>query len=162
MLNFKEVNIMNIKEGKLNAKGLKFAIVASRFNSIVTNRLIEGAYDALIRHHAEDSDIVIYKVPGAFEIPYTALKIAKSKKYDAIICLGAVIRGETPHFDYVAAETTKGIASVSLQSELPIVYGVLTTDTMDQAIDRSGGKAGNKGAEAAMSAIELVNLNKQI
>ncbi len=153
---------MNIKEGKLNAKGFKFGIVASRFNSIVTNRLIEGAYDALIRHHADDKDIVIYKVPGAFEIPNIALKLAKSNKFDAIICLGAVIRGETPHFDYIAAETTKGIAAVGLQTDLPIVYGVLTTDTMEQAIDRSGGKSGNKGADAAMSAIEIVNLNKLI
>ena len=153
---------MNIKEGKLNAKGLKFGIIASRFNSIVTNRLIEGAYDALIRHHAEDKDISIYKVPGAFEIPHIALKLARSNKFDAIICLGAVIRGETPHFDYIAAETTKGIAAVGLQTDLPVIYGVLTTDTMDQAIDRSGGKAGNKGAEAAMSAIELVNLARLI
>ncbi len=153
---------MNIIEGKLIAKDLKFGIVVSRFNSIVTNRLIEGAYDVLIRHKAEEKDISIYKVPGAFEIPITALKLAKSKKFDAIICLGAVIRGETPHFDYIAAETTKGIAEASLKTEVPIIYGVITADTMEQAIDRSGGKAGNKGAEAALAAIELINLFKQI
>ncbi|MBU1077382.1 MAG: 6,7-dimethyl-8-ribityllumazine synthase [Spirochaetes bacterium] len=151
-----------IKEAKLNAKGIKCALIASRFNSIITNRLIEGAMDTLIRHDADEKDIDIYKVPGSFEIPVFALKLAQSKKYDTIICLSAIIRGETPHFDYVAQETTKGIAEVNLKTELPVIYGVITADSMEQAIDRAGGKSGNKGADAAMTAIEMVNLLKDI
>ncbi len=151
-----------IKEAKLNAKGIKFAIITSRFNSIITNRLIEGAMDSLIRHNADEKDVDIFKVPGSFEIPIMALKIAKSKKYDAVICLSSIIRGDTPHFDFVAQETTKGIAEVNLKTEMPVLYGVITADTMEQAIDRAGGKSGNKGADAATAAIEMVNLIKQI
>lgn len=151
-----------IKEAKLDAKGHKFALIASRFNSMVTNRLIEGAMDALLRHHAEEKDIDIYKVPGSFEMPIFALKLAKSKKYDSVVCLGAIVRGETPHFDYVAQETTKGIAEVNLKTEIPVLYGVITADSMEQAIDRAGGKSGNKGAEAATAAIEMVNLLKDV
>ena len=151
-----------INEAKLDAKGIKFGIIVSRFNSIITSRLIDGAMDALIRHKADIKDIDIYKVPGAFEVPIMALKMAKTKKFDAIICLSAIIRGETPHFDYVAQETTKGIAEVNLKTEVPVLYGVITADTMEQAIDRAGGKAGNKGSEAALAAIEMVNLIKKI
>lgn len=151
-----------VKEGNLNAENLKFAVVVSRYNSVVTNKMLEGAMDALVRHKASDRNIEIFKVPGSFEIPILAMKLGKEKKYDAIICLGAIIRGETPHFDFVAAETTKGIAEVSLKSEMPVIYGIITADTMDQAIDRAGGKSGNKGADAAKTAIEMVNLLKEI
>ena len=153
---------MKVKEGNLVAKGLKFCIIVSRFNSFITNRMLEGALDALLRHSADERDIDIYKVPGSFEIPALALKLADSNKYDAIICLGAIIRGETPHFDFVASETSKGIAEVSLKSKLPVIYGIITADTVDQAIDRSGTKAGNKGADAAVAAIEMANLFKII
>ncbi len=153
---------IKIHEGLLSAKGFKFGIVVSRFNSIITNRLIEGAVDALLRHGCEKNDIDIFKVPGSFEIPLVASKLTQTGKYNAIICLGAVIRGETPHFDFVATETTKGIAQVALKSGVPVTYGIITADTMEQAIDRAGGKAGNKGAEAAISAIEMVNLLNQI
>jgi len=149
-----------IKEAKLDAKGIKIGIIVSRFNSIITTRLLDGAMDALIRHKADVKDIDIYKVPGAFEVPVFALKLAKTKKYDTIICLSSIIRGETPHFDYIAQETTKGIAEVNLRTEMPVIYGVITADTMEQAIDRAGGKSGNKGADAAMAAIEMVNLMK--
>lgn len=149
-------------EGKIVAKGMKFGIVASRFNDFICGRLIEGAIDALTRAGADEKDIVICKVPGAFELPLAAKKLAKSNRYDAIICLGAVIRGATPHFDYISAEVSKGIASVGLETEVPVVFGVLTTDNIEQAIERAGTKSGNKGADAAMSAIEMVDLIKKI
>jgi len=145
-------------EGNLDAKGFRFGLIVSRFNSFICDRLLEGALDTLTRHGAEDTKLSVVRVPGAFEIPLLAQKMAASGKYDAIIALGAVIRGGTPHFDYVCAEVTKGVASVSLDSGLPIAFGVLTTDSVEQAIERAGTKAGNKGAEAAMSAIEMVNL----
>ncbi len=151
-----------IKQGKLDAKDIKCALVASRFNSIITNKLIEGAFDTLVRHNAYEKNIDIFKVPGSFEIPVLALKLAKSKKYDAVICLSSIIRGETPHFDFVAQETTKGIAEINLKTEIPVLYGVITADTMEQAIDRAGGKSGNKGTDAAMAAIEMVDLLKQV
>lgn len=147
-------------EGNLDAKGLKFGILVSRFNSFIGDRLLEGALDALLRHGAEDGDISVARVPGAFEIPLAAKKMAETGRYDAIICLGAVIRGSTPHFDYVAAEVSKGIANVSLDSGVPIAFGVLTTDSIEQAIERAGTKAGNKGFDAAMTAMETVNLFK--
>ncbi|MDD2735407.1 MAG: 6,7-dimethyl-8-ribityllumazine synthase [Desulfuromonadaceae bacterium] len=149
-----------IFEGKLDALGLRFGIVISRFNSFICERLLEGAVDALLRHGVENADISIVRVPGAFEIPLIAKKMAVSSKHDAIICLGAVIRGSTPHFDYVSAEVTKGVATVSLESGIPVSFGVLTTDTIEQAIERAGTKAGNKGFDAAMSAIEMVNIIK--
>lgn len=149
---------MKIIEGKLDAKGLRFGIVVSRFNSFIADRLVEGALDALMRHGAERESIHIVRVPGAFEIPMTAKKMVAADKYDAIICLGAVIRGATPHFDYVSAEVSKGIAAVSLDAGVPIAFGVLTTDNIEQAIERAGSKAGNKGFDAAVSAIEMVNL----
>lgn len=145
-------------EGKLDAKGMRVGIVVSRFNSFISERLVEGAVDALLRHGAEQDNLQIVRVPGAFEIPLTAKKLAGSGRYDAIICLGAVIRGATPHFDYVSAEVSKGIASVSLDSGVPVSFGVLTTDNIEQAIERAGTKAGNKGFEAAVGAIEMVNL----
>jgi len=151
-----------IVEGKIVAKGMKFGIVASRFNDFISGRLIEGAVDTLIRAGADDKDIQIYKVPGAFELPLTAKKLVKSARFDAVICLGAVIRGATPHFEYISAEVSKGIASVGLEAEIPVVYGVLTTDTIEQAIERAGTKSGNKGADAAMAAIEMVDLFKKI
>jgi 6,7-dimethyl-8-ribityllumazine synthase len=151
-----------IVEGVLNCVGLKSALVASRFNDFIVSRLIDGAVDALVRHGAIGDDITIVRVPGAFEIPQVVSRIAKSGKYDMVIALGAVIRGSTPHFEYIAAETTKGIAQVSLEASVPVAFGVLTTDTIEQAIERAGSKAGNKGAEAAVSAIEMANLFKQI
>ncbi len=151
-----------IIEGKIVAKGMKFGIVASRFNDFICGRLIEGTIDALIRAGADDKDIVIYKVPGSFELPLTAKKLAKSGRFDAVICLGAIIRGATPHFEYISAEVSKGIAVVGLETEVPVVFGVLTTDTIEQAIERAGTKSGNKGADAAMTAIEMVDLFKKI
>ncbi len=145
-------------EGNLEAKGFRFGLIVSRFNSFICERLLEGALDTLTRHGAEDSQLAVVRVPGAFEIPLVAKKMAESGKYDAIITLGAVIRGGTPHFDYVCAEVSKGVASVSIDSGVPVAFGVLTTDSVEQAIERAGTKAGNKGAEAAMSAIEMVNL----
>ncbi len=145
-------------EGVLDAKGLRFAIVVSRFNDFICDRLLGGALDALRRHGASDDDIEIFRVPGAFEIPLTAKVLAKNEKYDAVICLGAVIRGSTPHFEYISAEVSKGVAAVTLESEKPVAFGVLTTDTVEQAIERAGTKAGNKGWEAALSAIEMANL----
>jgi 6,7-dimethyl-8-ribityllumazine synthase len=147
-------------EGKLDAKGLRFGIVVGRFNSFISERLLEGALDALLRHGAEDKNIEVARVPGSFEIPLAARKMAATAKYDALICLGAVIRGATPHFDYVAAEVAKGIAHVSLDTGVPIAFGVLTTDSIEQAIERAGTKAGNKGFEAAMTAVETANLFK--
>lgn len=147
-------------EGNLDAKGLSFGIVVSRFNSFICERLLEGAIDALVRHGASEADITVARIPGAFEIPLAAKSMAASRKFDAIICLGAVIRGSTPHFDYVASEVSKGVASVSLESGLPIAFGVLTTDTIEQAVERAGTKAGNKGFEAAVTAIETANVLK--
>jgi len=149
-------------EGNLDAKGGRFGIIVSRFNSFISERLLEGALDALLRHGADDSNIHVARVPGAFEVPLAASRMAASGRYDAVIALGAVIRGSTPHFDYVSAEVTKGIASVSLNSGIPIAFGVLTTDTIEQAIERAGTKAGNKGFEAAVTAIETANLLKVI
>jgi 6,7-dimethyl-8-ribityllumazine synthase len=152
---------MKMYEGKLVAQGLKFGIIVGRFNEFIGGKLLSGALDALKRHGVEDKNIEIAWVPGAFEIPLAAKKMAKSKKYDGVICLGAVIRGSTPHFDYVSSEVTKGVASVSLETELPVIFGVLTTDTIEQAIERAGTKAGNKGFDAAVTAIEMANLLKQ-
>ena len=149
-------------EGILLGKGLKFGLVVSRFNEFFTQKLLEGAQDALLRHGVNEEDIEVAWTPGSFEIPLIALKLAQSKKYDAVICLAAVIRGGTPHWEYIAAEVTKGIARVGLETGLPVTYGVLTTDTLEQAIERSGTKAGNKGFDAAMSAIEMANLIKAI
>lgn len=151
-----------IIEGKIVAKGMKFGLVASRFNDFICGRLIEGTIDALLRAGADEKDIVIYKVPGSFELPLTAKKLAKSGRFDAVICLGAIIRGATPHFEYISAEVSKGIAVVGLETEVPVVFGVLTTDTIEQAIERAGTKSGNKGADAAMTAIEMVDLFRKI
>lgn len=147
-----------IIEGELLAKGKRFAIIASRFNDFITDRLVGGAVDALVRSGAKDQDISIVKVPGAFEIPLIAKKVAEKKGVDAIICLGAVIRGATNHYDYVCAEVSKGIAHVSLEAAMPVIFGILTTDTIEQAIERAGTKAGNKGWNAAISAVEMANL----
>jgi len=152
---------MKTYEGNLIAEGLRFGIIIARFNEFIGGKLLAGAIDALIRHGVEENSIEITWVPGAFEIPLVAMKMAKTQKYDGVICLGAVIRGSTPHFDYVASEVSKGIASVSLNTELPIIFGVLTTDTIEQAIERAGTKAGNKGYDAAVTAIEMANLLKQ-
>ena len=153
---------MNVLEGKLTARGMKIGIVVARFNEFITSKLLSGCVDCLLRHEAADEDLTVAWVPGAFEIPMAAKKMAESKKYDAIICLGAVIRGATSHYDYVCAEVSKGIAQVSLQTGLPVMFGVLTTDTIDQAIERAGTKAGNKGYDCALGAIEMVNLLKQM
>lgn len=153
---------MNVYEGKLLAQDLRFGIIVSRFNDFIGERLLGGSVDALKRSGADEKDIEIFKVPGAFEIPLLAKKLAGSGRYDAVICLGAVIRGSTPHFDYVANEVSKGIASVSLDAGIPVAFGVLTTDTLEQAIERAGSKAGNKGWDAAMAAIEMANLIKQM
>ena len=147
-----------IVEANLIAEGKKFALVVSRFNDFITERLVGGAVDALVRCGAKDDDIDVVKVPGAFEIPLIAKKMAQKKKYDAVICLGAVIRGATPHFDYVSAEVSKGIAVVSIESEIPVIFGFITTDTLEQAIERAGAKSGNKGFSAAMAAVEMANL----
>lgn len=152
----------NVIEGKLSAKNKKFGIIVSRFNELICSKLLEGAMDCLIRHGCNDSDVDVAWVPGSFEIPVATKKMAARKKYDAIICLGAVIRGATPHFEYISAEVTKGIAQVSLESTLPISYGVLTPDTLEQALERAGTKAGNKGWDAALSAIEMVDLFEKI
>ncbi|MCT4607074.1 MAG: 6,7-dimethyl-8-ribityllumazine synthase [Marinisporobacter sp.] len=152
---------MKTYEGKLVAEGLKFGIIVGRFNEFIGGKLLSGALDALKRHGVEEKNIEITWVPGAFEIPLVAKKMAKSQKYDGVICLGAVIKGSTPHFDYVSNEVTKGIAHVSLETELPVIFGVLTTDTIEQAIERAGTKAGNKGYDAAVTAIEMANLLKE-
>jgi 6,7-dimethyl-8-ribityllumazine synthase len=149
-------------EGNLLGKGLKFGLVVSRFNEFFSKKLLEGAQDALLRHGVNESDIEIAWTPGSFEIPLIAKKLAESKKYNAVICLGAVIRGGTPHFDYIAAEVSKGIANVGLNTGVPVIFGVITTDTLEQAIERSGTKDGNKGFDAAVSAIEMANLVKAI
>ncbi len=149
-------------QGDLTAQGFKFGIVAARFNDFITSKLLDGALDALQRHGASEADIDIVKVPGAYEIPLAAKVLAQSKKYNAVICLGAVIRGATPHFEYVSAEVTKGIAAASLETSLPVIFGVLTTDTIEQAVERAGTKSGNKGWDAALSAIEMANVMKQL
>ena len=149
-------------EGVLLGKGLKFGLVVSRFNEFITKKLLEGAQDALLRHGVNQEDIEIAWVPGSFEIPLIAKKLAQTKRYDAVICLGAVVRGGTPHFEYIAAEVTKGIAKVSLDTGLPVIYGVITADTLEQAIERAGTKMGNKGFDAAVTAIEMANLLKSI
>lgn len=149
-----------IKEGNYNGKGLKFAIVCSRYNDFIVKSLVSGAYDALIRHEVNPEDIYVYKVPGAFEIPLMCKKLAETKNYDAVIAIGAVIRGSTPHFEYVSSEVAKGVAKAGYDTGVPVIFGVLTTDTIEQAVERAGTKAGNKGAEAAMSALEFVNLLK--
>lgn len=151
-----------VLEGKLSAAGLRFAIIVSRFNDFISSRLVEGAMDALIRHGADEKEVTLLKVPGAFEIPLVAKKVAGTGKYDAVVCLGAVIRGATPHFEYVAAEVSKGIASVALESNIPVTFGVLTTDNLEQAIERAGSKAGNKGYEAAVAAMEMANLFREL
>lgn len=155
------MNQVKVFEGKLSGENLKFGIIISRFNEFITSKLLGGALDALLRHGAKEEDIAIAWTPGAFEIPLAAKKMT-AQGYDAVICLGAVIRGSTPHFDYVSAEVTKGVAQVSLSSEVPVIFGVLTTDTIEQAIERAGTKAGNKGFEAAVSAIEMANLFKNM
>mgnify|MGYP000916638668 CR=1 FL=1 len=149
---------MQVKEGKLIAQGLSFGIVAGRFNEFITSKLLSGAIDALLRHGADEQKIQVAWVPGAFEIPLVAKKLAQSGRFDAVICLGAVIRGSTPHFDYVASEVAKGVAQVALSTDIPTIFGVLTTDSIEQAVERAGTKAGNKGAEAAAGAIEMANL----
>ena len=153
---------MKTIQGVLSAKNKKFAIVASRFNDFITEKLIEGAVDCLLRHDGDSANIDLVRVPGAFEIPLAARKAAISKRYDAVICVGAVIRGSTPHFNYIASEVTKGIATVSMETGLPVIFGVLTTDTIEQAIERAGTKAGNKGYDAAMSAMEMVDVLAKI
>lgn len=158
----KKYNNMNTIEGKLLAQGQKIAIVAGRFNEIITNKLLGGAVDAFKRHGGDEKDITLAWVPGAFEIPLVAKKMAESGKYDAVVCLGAVIRGATAHFDMVAGEATKGIAQAGLQTGVPIIFGVLTTDNIEQAVERAGSKAGNKGFEAVTTAIEMVDLIKQL
>ncbi|MEE1072666.1 MAG: 6,7-dimethyl-8-ribityllumazine synthase [Cellulosilyticum sp.] len=153
---------MKVYEGKLVSKDIKIGIVASRFNEFITAKLVSGAMDALVRHEVKEEDIHVAWVPGAFEIPLIASKMAKSKKYDAIICLGAVIRGNTTHYDYVCNEVSKGISTVSLNSDIPVMFGVLTTENIEQAIERAGTKAGNKGFDCAVGAIEMVNLIREI
>ena len=151
-----------VTEGTLNAQGLKFAIIVSRFNSFVTERLLSGALDALARTGTAADDIEIVRVPGSWEMPVTAAELARQKRHDGIICLSAVIRGDTPHFDHIAAEASKGLAQTSLETGVPIAFGVLTTNTLEQAIDRAGAKSGNKGFDAAMTAIEMGNLMRQL
>ncbi|MBW1742284.1 MAG: 6,7-dimethyl-8-ribityllumazine synthase [Deltaproteobacteria bacterium] len=152
----------NFYEGKISADGKKFAVVVSRFNDFVSDKLLGGALDALSRHGARDEDIDVVKVPGAFEIPLMAKKMARKEKYDAVICIGAVIRGSTPHFEYVSAEVSKGVAQVGLQAGIPVIFGVITTDTLEQAIERAGLKAGNKGWSAAVAAMEMANLAEAV
>jgi 6,7-dimethyl-8-ribityllumazine synthase len=153
---------MKIIEGKLQAKDLKFGIVLSRFNDFITSRLLDGAVDGLLRHGAAEKDVEVVRVPGSFEIPLIAKKMAASGKFDAVICLGTVIRGATPHFDYVAAEVSKGVAAASFETGVPIAFGVITADTIEQAVERAGTKAGNKGWDAAVTAIEMAQVIKQI
>ena len=153
---------MKVIQGELQAKGLKFAIIVSRFNDFITGKLLEGAVDGLLRHGVKEEDIEVIKVPGAFEIPLTARKVASKGSYNALICLGTVIRGATPHFDYVAAEVSKGVAAASMETGVPIAFGVLTTDTIEQAVERAGTKSGNKGFDAAMTAIEMAQVFKKL
>jgi len=154
--------MVKVIEGDLLAKGKKFGILASRFNDFMTKELVAGCLDTLIRHGAGDQDLTVTWVPGAFEIPLVALKLAKAKDYDAVICLGTVIRGATPHFDYIASEVSKGISKVSQDTGIPVIFGVITADTIEQAVERSGTKDGNKGRDAALTAIEMVNLLAKI
>ena len=156
------MNSMKILEGKLLAEGQRIGIVAGRFNEFITGKLLGGAVDAFVRHGGEEKNITVAWVPGAFEIPLTAQKMVESGKYDAVVCLGAVIRGATPHFDMVANEATKGVAQVGLRTGVPVIFGILTTDSIEQAVERAGTKAGNKGFEAVTTAIEMINLLKQI
>lgn len=149
-------------EGKISAEGFHFAIIVARFNDFISSKLVEGAMDALKRHGADDDQISLIRVPGAFEIPLAAKRLVENGRYHAVICLGAVIRGATPHFDYVAAEVSKGIAAVALESKIPLTFGVLTTENLEQAIERAGSKSGNKGWDAAMAAMEMVNLFKAL
>ena len=151
-----------VLSGKMDATGKKFGIVVSRFNEFITGKLLDGALDSLVRHNADEKNISVAWVPGSFEIPSVALKLAESKKFDAVICLGCVIKGDTPHFDYIAAEVSKGIANVGMKTGMPVIFGVITTDNIEQSIERAGTKSGNKGAQAAESAIELINLYAQI
>ena len=151
-----------IHEGHLNGQGFRFAIVASRWNDFISSRLVEGALDALERLGADEKLVEVFRVPGAFEIPLLALRLAESEKFDAVICIGTIIRGQTPHFEYIAGEVTRGIGEAALQTGVPVVFGVVTADTVDQAIDRAGVKLGNKGFEAATTAVELVNLYKAV
>jgi 6,7-dimethyl-8-ribityllumazine synthase len=150
-----------VHEGRLNAEAFRFAIVASRWNELISSRLVEGALDGLKRLGAKEANVNIYRVPGAFEIPLLALRLGQSRRFDAIICLGTIIRGQTPHFDYIASEVARGISHAGLTTGLPVIFGIVTADTVDQAIDRAGVKLGNKGFEAAMTAVELVNLYKE-
>lgn len=151
-----------IHEGKLTATGFRFAIVAGRWNDFIVSRLVDGALDALERLGAEASAVELYRVPGSFEIPLLALRLAESKRFDAVICLGTIIRGQTPHFDYIAAEVARGISQAGMQTGVPVVFGIVTADTLDQAIDRAGVKLGNKGFEAGTTAVELVNLYREV
>lgn len=151
----------NVHDGQLNAKGFRFAIVASRWNDFISSQLVAGAVAALERLGAEEKSVEVYRIPGAFEIPLLALRVAKSGKFDVVICLGTIIRGQTPHFEYIASEVAHGIAKVGLETGVPVIFGLVTADTVDQAIDRAGVKLGNKGYEAAMAAVELVNLYKE-
>mgnify|MGYP001278262171 CR=1 FL=1 len=153
---------MNILEGKVVAEGMKVGIVVARFNEFITSKLLSGAIDGLVRHDVNEDDVDVAWVPGAFEIPLVASKMAKSRKYDTVICLGAVIRGSTSHYDYVCNEVSKGIAAVSMENDIPVMFGVITTENIEQAIERSGSKAGNKGYECALGAIEMVNLIRKI
>jgi 6,7-dimethyl-8-ribityllumazine synthase len=154
--------VSKVFQGMLLGEGLKFGVVISRFNEFVTKKLLDGAQDALLRHGVSEGDIDVAWVPGSFEIPLVAKKLAQTKKYDAIICLGAVIRGETPHHEYIATEVTKGIAKLGLEYELPVSYGIITADSLEQAIERAGTKAGNRGADAAVDAIEMANLLRSV
>jgi len=154
--------MVKVLEGKLLAKGMSFGLVASRFNDFMTKELVSGCIDTLVRHGAEEKDITVAWVPGAFEVPLAAQKMAKTKSFDALICLGTVIRGATPHFDYIASEVAKGIAKVSLDCAIPVIFGIITADSIEQAVERAGSKDGNKGRDAALSAIEMVNLSSQL
>ncbi|MCL6583333.1 MAG: 6,7-dimethyl-8-ribityllumazine synthase [bacterium] len=154
--------MLKVIEGDLSAQGIRFGIIVSRFNEFITERLLAGCLDALLRHGAAEENIEVIKVPGAFEIPYAALKVAQKKSHEALICLGAVIRGDTPHFEYISAEVAKGIAKVSLDTGVPLIFGVITADTLEQAIERAGTKAGNKGFQAAMCAIEMARLYQKL
>jgi len=150
--------MVNIFEGELSGKGLRFGIIISRFNQFISERLLEGAIDGLVRHGVKDNDIDIAKVPGAFEIPIMAKRMIETKKVNGVICLGTIIRGDTPHFEFIAAEVSKGVAAVGMDKDIPVIFGILTTDTIEQAIERAGAKGGNKGWDAALSALEMVNL----
>lgn len=153
--------MVNIFEGELSGKGLRFGIIISRFNQFISDRLLEGAIDGLVRHGVKDNDIDIAKVPGAFEIPIMAKRMIETQKVNGVICLGTIIRGDTPHFEFIAAEVSKGVAAVAMEKDIPVIFGILTTDTIEQAIERAGTKGGNKGWDAALSALEMVNLFKK-